>query len=103
LFATGSSRFQLSNVAVQHDELSLTWTSRYVHSFFRGWESIGTDKPIVPGQLLHGLALTYFIEGEPLDLSFSGEAQNLSDAEAFDYFGVPKPGRAFYFKMTAAN
>ncbi len=103
LFATGSARFQLSNVAAPRDELSLTWTSRYVHSFFRGWESIGTDKPVVPQQLLHALDLTYFIQRDALDLSFSGEVQNLTDAEAFDYFGVPKPGRAFYFKTTVSH
>ena len=102
LFATGTARFQLRNVAAAKDALSLSWTSRYVHSFFRGWESIGTDKPIVPEQLLHSLAVTYVIEGDPLALSFSGEAHNLTDAEAYDYFGVPKPGRAFYFKMTAS-
>jgi vitamin B12 transporter len=102
-FGTGSARFQLSNMAVRGDALSLTWTSRYVHEFYRGWESIGTKKPVVPAQLLHAVAVTYFIQGDPLDLSFSGEAQNLTDAEAYDYFGVPKPGRAFYFKMTASH
>jgi outer membrane receptor for ferrienterochelin and colicin len=101
-FATGSARLQLSNVSVPRDELSLNWTSRYVHSFLRGWESIGTDKPVVPEQLLHSLALTYATLGEPLDLSFSGELQNVTDARAYDYFGVPKPGRALYFKMTTS-
>ncbi len=102
LFATGSARLSVSQVGVPRDELSLTWTSRYVHSFFRGWESIGTDKPVVPEQLLHSLALLYALDGEPMDLSFSSEIQNLTDAEAYDYFGVPKPGRAFYFKMTTS-
>lgn len=101
-FATGSTRFQLSNVAAQSDELSLNWTSRYVHSFFLGWESAGTDKAYVLDQLLHSLALTYAIDGNPLALSFSSEIQNITDAEAYDYFGVPKPGRAVYFKMTSS-
>lgn len=101
-FTTGNARFQLRGVTAPRDELSLTWTSRYVHSFFRGWESIGVDKPIVPAQLLHSIALTFFNQGDVRDLSFSGELQNLTDAEAYDYFGVPKPGRAFYFKMTAS-
>lgn len=63
-FATGSARFQLSDVATPQDEISLTWTSRYVHSFLRGWESIGIDKPVVPEQLLHSLDLTYFVQGD---------------------------------------
>ncbi|MGC4089256.1 MAG: TonB-dependent siderophore myxochelin receptor MxcH [Polyangiaceae bacterium] len=102
-FATGNARFRVSDVAALRDELSLMWTSRYVHSFLRGWESIGTDKPLVPEQLLHSVALTYLVRRNVLDLSFSGEAHNLSDAEAFDYFGVPKPGRAFYFKTTVSH
>lgn len=102
LFATGTTRFQLRSVATPSDELSLTWTSRYVQSFFRGWESVGTGKSVVPNQLLHSLALTYAVEGQPMDLSFSSELQNITDAEAYDYFGVPKPGRAVYFKMTSS-
>lgn len=101
-FATGSARLQLSDFALARDELSLTWTSRYVHSYLRGWESIGTGKSLVPEQLLHSLAMTYFYQGDAFDLSFSSEIQNLTDAEAYDYFGVPKPGRAFYFKMTTS-
>lgn len=101
-FATLSARLLKKHVAAPKDELSLGWTTRYVHSFFLGWESIGTDKKFVPDQFLHSLDLTYFVPGDPLDLSFSGELQNLTDAEAYDYFGVPKPGRAFYFKMTAS-
>jgi outer membrane cobalamin receptor len=101
-FATGNVRLQAREVAAARDELSLSWTSRYVHSFFLGWESEGVDKPVVPKQLLHSLALTYAVEGDPLDLSFSSEVQNVTDTEAYDFFGVPKPGRAFYFKMTAS-
>lgn len=101
-FATANARVQIQSVASASDELSLTWTSRYVHSFFRGWESIGIDKPLIPKQLLHALVLAYFVKGDPVDLSFSGEVQNLTDAKAFDYFGVPKPGRAVYFKITTS-
>jgi vitamin B12 transporter len=101
-FATGNVRLQASEVATARDELSINWTSRYVHSFFLGWESAGTGKSVVPKQLLHSLALTYAVDGDPLDLSFSSEVQNVTDAEAYDFFGVPKPGRAFYFKMTTS-
>lgn len=102
LLATGNVRVQVSEVAAPRDELSLNWTSRYVHSFFLGWESEGVDKFVVPKQLLHSIGLTYAIDGEPLDLSFASELQNVTDAEAYDFFGVPKPGRAVYFKMTVS-
>jgi outer membrane receptor for ferrienterochelin and colicin len=102
LFGTGSARLQCSHVAAPNDELSLTWISRYVHAFYRGWEGLGTDKLTVPAQLVHAVALTYVVRGEPTELSFTGEAQNVTDAAAFDVFGVPRPGRAFYFKATAS-
>jgi vitamin B12 transporter len=80
----------------------LIWASRYVHAFFRGWEGIGTDKLSVNAQLLHSLALTYLIKGDLTTFSFTGEVQNLTDQAAYDFFGVPRPGRAFYFKATAS-
>lgn len=101
-FATGNVRLQAQSIAAPRDEISLTWTTRYVQSFFRGWEGLGTDKLDVPEQLLHSVALTYFIEGDRADLSFSCELQNITDADAFDYFRVPKPGRAIYFKITSS-
>ena len=33
--------------------------------------------------------------------SLTLELQNLTDAKAFDNFGVQRPGRAFYAKVTA--
>ncbi|HTU58647.1 MAG TPA: TonB-dependent receptor, partial [Polyangiales bacterium] len=102
LFGNGSARLQVRQVAAARDELSLIWTTRYVHSFYRGWEGIGSNKLSVKAQLLHSLALSYLVKGDSVTLTFTGEAQNLSDAQAFDFFGVPRPGRAFYFKATAA-
>jgi vitamin B12 transporter len=102
LFGTGSARLQKRELSAANDELSLTWTSRYVHEFFRGWEGLGTNKLTVPAQLVHGVALTYLVRGQPTELSFTGEAQNVTNAAAFDVFGVPRPGRAISFKATAS-
>jgi vitamin B12 transporter len=102
LFGTGNARLQKRGVSSEVDELALTWTSRYVHEFYRGWEGLGSNKLTVDAQLLHGVALTYLLRGEPTQLSFTVEAQNVTDAAAFDVFGVPRPGRAFYFKATAS-
>lgn len=102
LFATANVRLSARDVSAPNDELSLTWTSRYVHSFLRSWESLGVDKLAVPDQLLHSLSLSYFVRRDHAELSFSGEVHNLSDAESYDFFGVPKPGRSTYFKVTAS-
>jgi vitamin B12 transporter len=74
-----------------------------VHEFFRSWESVGQRdlKEVIPSQLLHSAVLLYEVRGEAVSLSNSFEVQNLTDAKAYDYFGVQRPGRAFYFKITA--
>ncbi|MFT3922257.1 MAG: TonB-dependent siderophore myxochelin receptor MxcH [Myxococcales bacterium] len=102
LFGNGSARLQTKNVVATRDQLSLAWTTRYVHGFLRGWEGIGTNKLGVDAQLLHSLALIYEVRNEARALSFTGEVQNLTDQAAYDFYGVLRPGRAFYFKATAS-
>ncbi|WP_437312325.1 TonB-dependent siderophore myxochelin receptor MxcH [Sorangium sp. So ce388] len=100
LFANGSARVQLRELAAPRDELALTWETRYVHGYFLGWELNGRreDKERVPAQLLHSLALTYVARLAPRTLSFAVEAHNLTDEPAFDFYGVQRPGRAFFSK-----
>ncbi|MFW6085749.1 MAG: TonB-dependent siderophore myxochelin receptor MxcH [Myxococcota bacterium] len=103
LFANGSARIELQDVAAESDELAFTWDTRYVHAFFRGWESVGRteSKQVIPDQLVHTAGVTYSVRGDPANLTFSGEVHNLTDARVFDFFGLQRPGRAFYFKATA--
>ncbi len=105
VFATVSARLQAREVASPRDELALTWTTRYVGDYFRGWEGVGARdlKLTIDAQRVHSLALSYFVEGARAALSFTGEAQNLTDERAFDFYGVERPGRSFYFKVTASN
>ncbi|MFY0566290.1 TonB-dependent siderophore myxochelin receptor MxcH [Archangium lansingense] len=102
LQAYGSARFQLKGLMRPDDELSLTWHSRYVHTFFRAWEGLGQKdlKQVVPSQLLHSLGLTYVIRNAPTTLSWTIDVQNLTDAPAFDFFGVQRPGRSLFAKLT---
>jgi vitamin B12 transporter len=100
-FANGAARFQLRSVATERDELAFTWTTRYVHQFYRSWESIGQKslKAEIDAQLVHSIALTYAINtGERL-ISHALEVQNLSDARVYDYFGAQRPSRAVYYKL----
>lgn len=102
LFANGSARLLFRRLASSRDEISFVWNTRWVHEFFRSWESAGSRayKPTVPAQLLHAAALTYLTRTDAFTISFTGEVQNLTDRRAFDFFGVQRPGRAFYFKST---
>lgn len=104
LTANGHLRLRHRGLTSDRDELSFAWYSRYVHEFHRGWESVGRAplKPTVDSQLLHTAALSYVTSGaSPEELSFSLEVQNLTDERAFDFYGVQRPGRAFFAKTTA--
>ncbi len=102
-FANGSAQLRFRRVAVEQDELKLRWNTRYVNEYFRSWESVGREetKQTIPSQLLQAVALTYSVEGDPLALDFTSEIRNLTDEKAFDFFGVQRPGRGYYFKMSA--
>jgi vitamin B12 transporter len=102
LFATGTADLRFADVAAANDEISLAWSTRYVHEFFRSWESVALleSKQVVPSQLLHSLAATYVLR-RALTISSTLEVQNLTDEATFDFFGAQRPGRAYYFKGTA--
>lgn len=83
------------------DELALFANSRYVHGFFRGWESAGTaaSKQRIASQLVHGLGVTYAVRNKtPVITTF--EVSNVLDARVFDSFGVQRPGRAFFLRVS---
>jgi TonB family protein len=104
LFANGTARFQLRSVVVPNDAIVVTWSTHYVHAFFRGWESIGLTqfKQTIPAQVVHTVGLGYHVRNEQTTLSMTLDVQNLLDAQVFDFFGVQRPGRAFYMKTTAS-
>ncbi len=103
LFANGSARLQFRSVVAPRDEVALSWTSRYVHEYFRGWESIGLRefKQTIDSQLVHTVGLGYLVENDHATVSSTLEVQNVTDEKVFDFFGVQRPGRAFYIKTTA--
>lgn len=105
LFANANLRLGASDVAVADDRLTLDLYSRYVHSFFRGWESVGLAefKQTIPAQLSHTLALTYAVETDRGRVGASVEVQNLTDADLYDFFGVQRPGRSVYGKLTVSR
>ncbi len=97
LFANATASLGADDVASPGDRLSLDWYTRYVHGFYRGWESVGlvAFKQTVPAQLSHTVAATWSTER----LSASVEVQNVTDAALFDDFGVQRPGRSVFAKL----
>jgi TonB family protein len=99
----GMARLQLQNVMAPRDEISLYWMARYVHSFFRSWESVGDPdfKQTIPSQLVQTVGAGYFIRNDTAFLSVDLEYQNITDERVYDLFGAQKPGRGVFVKTTA--
>lgn len=99
-FANTSGSYAFSKLSEKSDEWTLFCSVRFVNEFFRSWESAGRldTKQTIPNQFTQNLGLTYSKLFGTKKLSITGEIQNLSNANVFDFFGVQRPGRAFYLK-----
>lgn len=101
-FANGAAEYKLLDVLKEQDRLSFFYNIRYVHAFFIGWESAGLRqfKTEVPDQSVHAAGLTYQLNIKDWQHALTVESQNLTNAKVFDLFGVQRPGRAFFVKLS---
>ncbi|KPM32234.1 Outer membrane receptor protein [Croceitalea dokdonensis DOKDO 023] len=101
VFFNGNAGYTIPKLFDIDDGLNLFWNARYVNEFFRGWESSGIRefKDTVPEQFIHNAGFTYSFPWQKVKSTFTAEVQNFTDEKAFDFFGVQRPGRAFFFKM----
>lgn len=102
-FASLELRLQQRAVLTQGDEVALTARSRWVDGFLLGWEGVGDEryKLSLAHQLIHSAVLSYALRAAWGQLTASTEVQNLADTETYDFYGVQKPGRAFFAKVSA--
>jgi len=101
-FANSALYYNFPDLLKNNDVLRLFYNSRYIHSFFRTWESAGLVqfKQTIPAQWVNNAGFTYKLPAGNLRSSLTAEVQNLGNAKVFDFFGVQRPGRAFYVKLT---
>jgi len=102
LFGSWGARGRVPNLPGKSDTLEPFYFGRYMHSFFRGWESQGLRqfKQTVDSQITHSVGLSYILTRDWGRLATTAEIDNLTDAKVFDNFGVQRPGRAFYIKLS---
>ncbi|MEM9260328.1 MAG: TonB-dependent receptor, partial [Bacteroidota bacterium] len=101
-FANGAADYELLDVFTRQDRLSFFYNVRYVNAYFIGWESAGVRqfKAEVPDQTVHAAGLTYRLNVKDRQHALTVESQNLTNAKVFDLFGVQRPGRAFFVKLS---
>lgn len=103
LTASWGARLRFTGFPGKDDALEPYYNGRYVHPFYRGWESQGLKefKQVVDAQVLHSGGVTWSLSEGFGRVTTTAEVDNFTSAKAFDNFGVEKPGRAYYFKVAA--
>ncbi|WP_224369251.1 TonB-dependent siderophore myxochelin receptor MxcH [Hyalangium versicolor] len=101
LFASWGARVRIPGLPGRDDTLEPFYAGRYVHSFYRSWESQGLRdfKQVVDSQLTHNLGLSWSMKRDAR-FTTTLEVQNLTDAAVYDFFGVQRPGRSIFLKVT---
>jgi vitamin B12 transporter len=102
LFANAALRLQKQGMFTARDKIALFSYLRYVHEFYRSWESVGQVqyKQTVSGYLLPSIGAIYDVSSERAKFSSSIEVLNLTDVRVEDFYGVQRPGRTLHAKMT---
>ena len=96
LFGNVDANYNLHDCFGKGNALSFGYNMRYVHSFFRDWESEGGDI-IIPQQLSHDLNILYSLRNGRYNIGI--EVRNLTDEMLFDNYSLQKPGRSFLIKV----
>jgi hypothetical protein len=102
LTSSWGARLRFAGFPGEDDTLEPYYNGRYVHAFYRGWESQGLPefKQVVDAQIVHSGGVTWVLSQDFGRATTTFEVDNLTGAKAFDNFGVERPGRAFYLKLT---
>jgi len=101
LFASWAARLRFAKLPGPDDALEPFYGGRYVHEFYRGWESQGLPKfkQVVPAQLTHNVGVSWTVSRAAARVTSTFEIDNVTDAKVYDNFGLQRPGRSFYVKV----
>ncbi|HVJ91341.1 MAG TPA: TonB-dependent siderophore myxochelin receptor MxcH [Labilithrix sp.] len=102
LFASWGARLRFAGLPGPADTLEPFYHARFVEEFYRGWESQGARafKQTIDPQLTHNIGLSWIVSRPLARVTSTFEVDNVTDARVFDNFGVQRPGRAGYVKLT---
>lgn len=98
LFASWGARLRIPGLP---DPVEPFYVGRYVHGFFRGWESKGLRefKQTVDAQVSHNLGVSWTVVRDAARVTSTFEVDNVTDERLYDNFGVQRPGRSFFVKL----
>lgn len=92
-----SGRYEFQSPFSKKDDISIFSYYTYVDEFDLIFQTTRNEQNIIPTQRQLDFGLTYNIVGSGLTFSF--QTSNLLNAEVYDNYRIPKPGRNFSFKV----
>jgi len=103
LFGSWGARLRIPRMPEQSDTIEPFYHGRWVHSFYRGWESQGLReyKQVVDTQVTHHVGVSWTVVRDLARVTSTFEIDNVTNAKVYDFFGVQRPGRALFVKVTA--
>lgn len=95
----GSLSYTQPNLFTRGGRGSIYANINYVEAFNRDWSNVGSNNlAIIPTLLVTDLGLTYSFPGYRVAVSL--DAKNIFDRQVYDNYGLQKPGRSFFGKVT---
>ncbi len=91
--------YTFSNVFGKDASLNVYYNVYYVQKFLRNWSNVGgANLDEIPTQYPNDFGLAYQLPNRKTTISL--DAKNIFNQQIYDNFGLQKPGRAFYCKLT---
>ena len=91
--------YYFDNLIQKKSRASIHYNINYVKGFRRNWSNVGlTNLDNIPTQFSNDAGVMYSFPSQKITLGF--DAKNIFNRQLYDNFGLQKPGRAFYGKIT---
>lgn len=94
-----SAGYFINDLFQKKSRTSLFYNINYVKGFRRNWSNVGlVNLDNIPTQFSNDVGIVHTFPSKKITVSF--DAKNIFNRQLFDNFGLQKPGRAFYGKVT---
>ena len=94
-----AASYYINNLFLKKSKASLSYNINYVEGFRRNWSNTGlTNLDNIPTQFSNSMGFMFTFPSEKITVSF--DAKNIFNEQLYDNFGLQKPGRSFYGKIT---
>jgi outer membrane receptor protein involved in Fe transport len=91
--------YTFKDFLLKESQITVYCNVNYVKGFLRNWSNVGSSNlKQIPTQYPVDAGVTYAFPGNKVVLNF--DAKNMLNRQVYDNYGLQKPGRAFYVKLT---